>query len=77
MSLAVFGSSSSDPTTYEEAKLSTVWQKAMDAEMSAIERNCTWELVDLPPKVSPIELNGYSRPSSMKKVRWRNTRPDL
>ncbi|KAJ6423528.1 hypothetical protein OIU84_024484 [Salix udensis] len=33
---------------YEEAKQSPEWQKAMQEEISMIEKNCTWELVDRP-----------------------------
>ena len=37
-----------DPTTFEEAIKEPKWQKAMDEEIAAIERNNTWELTDLP-----------------------------
>lgn len=38
-----------DPTIYEEAMKEKKWEKAMDNEIAAIEKNDTWELVDLPP----------------------------
>lgn len=37
-----------DPVTYAEASQHKKWKSAMDAEISAIERNDTWDLVDLP-----------------------------
>jgi len=39
---------SNDPTTFEEAARSQVWRDAMKSEMVAIEKNETWELIDLP-----------------------------
>ncbi|GJY29740.1 retrovirus-related pol polyprotein from transposon TNT 1-94 [Tanacetum coccineum] len=36
-----------DPVVFEEAVKEPKWQKAMDEEIAAIERNKTWELVDL------------------------------
>lgn len=46
--LAVFGSSYIDPTTYEEAVEEDVRRKAMDVEITSIEKNDTWELTTLP-----------------------------
>jgi hypothetical protein len=43
-----FFSSREDPATYEEAAKLNCWREAMDQEIEAIERNDTWELVDLP-----------------------------
>ena len=37
-----------DPTSFEVAVTEPKWRKAMDAEITAIERNDTWELTDLP-----------------------------
>lgn len=37
-----------DPTIFEEAVKESKWRKAVDAEITAIERNETWELCDLP-----------------------------
>ena len=37
-----------DPVLFEEAVKDEKWQKAMVEEMKAIEKNSTWELVDLP-----------------------------
>jgi hypothetical protein len=39
---------SADPSSFEEAKKSSKWRLAMDAEMQAIERNETWQLTELP-----------------------------
>jgi len=38
-----------EPEGYEEAKQSLEWQKAMQEEISMIDKNYTWELVDRPP----------------------------
>ena len=37
-----------DPIHFEEAINDKKWIDAMDEEMNAIEKNKTWELVDLP-----------------------------
>lgn len=37
-----------DPTTSENVVKEEKWCKAMDEEIAAIERNDTWELVDIP-----------------------------
>lgn len=45
-----------EPTSYTEAKKRTEWVNAMKAELTAIERNNTWRLVDLPKNRKPIGL---------------------
>jgi Reverse transcriptase (RNA-dependent DNA polymerase) len=40
--------------TFEEAVRDKKWQAAMDEEIRAIERNKTWELVELPEGYRPI-----------------------
>jgi hypothetical protein len=52
-SFAVF-STSNDPITYEEAIKHEEWRKAMDQEITAIEKNNTWELTILPSKAKKI-----------------------
>ena len=37
-----------DPLTFEEAVVEEVWEKGMDEEIECIEKNQTWELVDVP-----------------------------
>ncbi|CAL8994830.1 unnamed protein product, partial [Prunus brigantina] len=37
-----------EPENYEEASKYTAWNKAMEAEMEMIEKNETWELVNIP-----------------------------
>ena len=37
-----------DPVSFNEAAKEDVWIKAMDEEIDSIERNNTWDLVDLP-----------------------------
>ncbi|KAD5961638.1 hypothetical protein E3N88_13111 [Mikania micrantha] len=53
VNLALF-SSLGDPLNYEQAAKDEKWMQAMEAEIKAIERNGTWELVDLPEGSIPI-----------------------
>lgn len=46
----------SEPTCYEEAVENEQWEEAMLEELTAIERNHTWELVDPPYGKTPIGL---------------------
>ncbi|KAL4296055.1 hypothetical protein GQ457_12G027490 [Hibiscus cannabinus] len=39
----------SEPKNYKQAALSSSWQKAMEEELIALDRNKTWEIVSLPP----------------------------
>lgn len=39
---------SDDPSSFEEAIKHEKWRKAMNSEINSIEKNKTWELVDLP-----------------------------
>ena len=43
-----------DPITFEEAVQSSKWRATMDLEIEAIERNETWELIDLPKGMKKI-----------------------
>jgi transposase InsO family protein len=45
-----------EPTSFAEAQKHEWWRHAMLDEMTAIEANSTWELVDPPPRVRPIGL---------------------
>jgi Reverse transcriptase (RNA-dependent DNA polymerase) len=44
----------SEPTTFEEAKTSSVWCKAMKEELQALEKNNTWELIPLSKNKKPV-----------------------
>ena len=46
----------SDPTTFEEAVKKEEWRKAMKEEIKSIEKNETWELMDLPKEKKAIGL---------------------
>jgi hypothetical protein len=37
-----------DPFYYEDAVKYEMWRKAMDSEIEAIEKNNTWQLMELP-----------------------------
>lgn len=43
-----------EPKTYEEASQLECWQRAMNAEVQALEENNTWKIVDLPNGKHPI-----------------------
>ncbi|XP_050918923.1 uncharacterized mitochondrial protein AtMg00820-like [Lathyrus oleraceus] len=43
-----------DPFSFAEAVKSEKWKEAMEAEMEAIEKNQTWELMDLPKDAKHI-----------------------
>lgn len=45
---------SADPVSFEEAERSSKWKATMDAEMNSIERNHTWQLVELPEGAKKI-----------------------
>ncbi|GKU96667.1 hypothetical protein SLEP1_g9878 [Rubroshorea leprosula] len=45
-----------EPSCFEEAMENKKWCKAMDEEMEALERNQTWELVDLPKDNKVVSL---------------------
>ena len=50
--------SHSDPMYFKEVVKEKKWCKAMDEEIDAIERNETWELIELPPKKQVIGVKG-------------------
>lgn len=43
-----------EPKSYQEAILDPIWIESMDAELEALERNHTWEVVDLLPGKSTV-----------------------
>lgn len=45
-----------EPMDYKQAVKSKEWESAMKNEIEAIEKNKSWELVDLPPGQKPFGL---------------------
>ena len=43
-----------EPRSYREASTDPHWQQAMAAELQALAKTHTWDLVDLPPNKTPI-----------------------
>jgi len=54
--LALMMCESEDPPSFEEAYTNPKWRDAMYTEIKAIEKNNTWELVDLPKGILPIDV---------------------
>jgi hypothetical protein len=52
----LFLGASEEPTTFNQAQQHLSWRKAMLDEISSIEENKTWKLVDLPTGHKPIGL---------------------
>jgi hypothetical protein len=52
----LFLAAGEEPTSFREVEQSISWRKAMQEEISSIEENHTWELVDLPAWHHPIGL---------------------
>jgi hypothetical protein len=48
--------STEEPCTFAEAEQDAVWQAAMREEIDSVNRNKTWELVDLPQGHRAITL---------------------
>jgi hypothetical protein len=45
-----------EPTNYTEARSDPAWEAAMKQELESVEKNRTWELIDLPAGHRPILL---------------------
>ena len=45
-----------DPLTFEEDFEDEVWTQAMDEEIECIEKNQTWELVDVPKDKDVVNI---------------------
>jgi hypothetical protein len=50
-----------DPVSFDEAAKEDVWIKAMDEEIDSIERNKTWDVVDLPKGMNNIGVKWVYR----------------
>ncbi|KAK4346961.1 hypothetical protein RND71_033300 [Anisodus tanguticus] len=54
-------SSITEPTSFKEASKDQHWIDATQAEVDALEQNKTWEIVTLPPRRRPYDLNGCTK----------------
>ena len=45
-----------EPQNYEEAADQEVWRKSMNEEIRSIEKNQTWEVINLPEGKDAVEL---------------------
>ena len=43
-----------EPKNFEDANNQIVWQCAMKEELKALEKNNTWEIVELPKNKKPV-----------------------
>ena len=53
-SLAATLSPVSIPSSYKQAMENACWQKAIEAELLALEENQTWDVVPCPPSIKPL-----------------------
>jgi hypothetical protein len=44
-----------EPKSYAKASKHDCWKQAMQVELQALEKTGTWQLVDLPPNIKPID----------------------
>ena len=68
---------SCQPTSFKEEAKETHWVQAMNQEIDSIEKNKTWDLVDLPNYKTSIGVKWVIRLNSMKMGRLKNTKQDL
>ena len=60
--------------TYEEAKNSVAWRKAMEEEYNSIMKNQTWSLVDLPKGKKTIGTKWVYKSSTNQMVLLKSTK---
>ena len=63
-----------NPLTFEEVVEEEVWSRAMGEEIECIEKNQTWELVDVPKDKDVTTSNGFIKQSKMLMGMCRSTR---
>lgn len=56
-----FALMAADPTCFEEAEKEVEWQNAMKEEIKSIEKNATWQLLNLPEGKNVIGLKWVFR----------------
>ena len=76
ISLFALFSQIDDPLTFEEVVEEDVWAQAMDEEIECIEKNKTWELIDVPKDKDVGASNGFIRPRKMLTGMCRSTRQE-
>ena len=70
----MFAFISTQPTYFEEAVKEKHWVEAMNQEITAIEKNQTWELVDLPRDKTKIGVKWVYNTKLNEKEKLRNIR---
>lgn len=65
-----------DPTNFDEAMKEEKWKDAMNQEIQSIERNHTWELVDLPPYAKKIGVKWIFKTKLNEEGKVKNARLD-
>jgi hypothetical protein len=63
-----------EPRSFTEAERCAAWRTVMQSKMDAVEKNCTWELADLPRGHSAITLKWVFKLKRMKLVPSSSTR---
>ncbi|KAL3513932.1 hypothetical protein ACH5RR_026649 [Cinchona calisaya] len=74
---SIYASFIAKPTNFEEAIKEEVWCNAMKEEFAAIEKNKTWELVDLPNGKHAIGVKWVLRQKAMLMEAFNGIRQDL
>jgi hypothetical protein len=73
----LFALMSCQPTSFKEAAKEPHWVQAMNQEIDSIEKNNTWDLVDLAEIRQILVSSGFTKLNSMKRGRLKNTKQDL
>ena len=65
-----------DPITFQEAVKDSKWQKAMKEEIRSIEKNNSWEIVEVPKGQKSIGVKWVYKTKLNRMVEFTSTKPD-